>query len=216
MELVEFRQIARNVFLLSILAVIISYFIHLNNPLIYPGLEERLAWVCIFSGVITAILYFSDRFSSSRKQVLGYKSDRHRPKKSPGLKNKLASFKAMDRETLARLLFRYLFEILLLSFLILALVRDLSPNFASIINSNYLLGLVFLSGLITIAFPPKETNPKGTPLGKNDYVFAGILGVAGSVMVWYNIQSIGILSFIISPIAGLLIILMSILLMEED
>jgi len=229
MELVEFRQIARNIFLLSIASVIIAFIIKLNNPVLYPGLEERLIWVCLFAGIITGILYFSDWFASYWKKrstmYLEYKYGPNKQGKLPGLKsrpgfiqgsrNNLSSLKSMDRETLARLLFMYLFEILLIAFLLLSLARTLSPDFVSIIDSNYLIISVLFAGVISIAFPPTE-NQLMKPLNKNDYLFICFLGVAGSILIWYKIQGIGDLSYIIAPFVGLIIILLSFLALEED
>jgi len=258
MELIDLRDIARNIFLLSLLALAVAVIIRLNDPLMYPRLEERLIWACFIMGLITAILYFSYEFSIHKgrlsvhqKYASGYYSSgkkliKDKPKilKRQSiflitwimnridelikffrnildiiylrLDNRLEGYRGIDKEALARLLFRRLSEFMLVAYLTFMIIRIFSVNFALFIDSNYLLLSVLLIGLITAIFPPKPAFSKKASLEKIDYKFVILVGVAGSILIWYKIQGIGDLSYIIAPFVGLIIILLSFLALEED
>ena len=51
---------------------------------------------------------------------------------------------------------------------------------------------------------------------KKDYMMAAIAGIAGAMIIYYKTSSIGALSIVISLISGILIILLSILVLQED
>ncbi|MFU8768028.1 MAG: hypothetical protein ACNA7I_10280, partial [Candidatus Methanoperedens sp.] len=53
-------------------------------------------------------------------------------------------------------------------------------------------------------------------LTRKDYLYIGALGIAGTLIVWYKIQDIGNLAYLISIVSGVLIIMLSLLLFEED
>ncbi len=53
------------------------------------------------------------------------------------------------------------------------------------------------------------------PITKSDYFFIGALSVIGSLIVWYKLQNIGTLSYVISTLAGIFIFLLSVLVLEE-
>ena len=54
------------------------------------------------------------------------------------------------------------------------------------------------------------------PVTKKDYIMAAIAGIAGAFIIYYKTSEIGALSIIISIISGILIILLSILVLQED
>jgi len=53
-------------------------------------------------------------------------------------------------------------------------------------------------------------------LTKKDYFFIAVLEISGMLIIWYKIKEIGNLAYLISIIAGVLIIFISLLLNEED
>lgn len=189
MDLTDLREIARNIFLLSIAALVIAFIIRLNNPLLYPNLEKRLIWFCFFSGLAAAILYFPELLVLAGKRSglmkLGCKKGNSYSKQRSFGNNgsdwmyQLRNLGKMDREYCARLLLKWSFEFLLVAYLSLTLVRMLFADFALFVDSNYLLLSVVLLGAFSIYFPPKSLNSKEIPAGKGDYIFACLMGIAG-------------------------------------
>jgi hypothetical protein len=254
MEISDLKDIARDMFLLSLLALGVAAIIRLSNPFMYPRLEERLIWVCFILGIITAIFYFSHEFSIYRKKSVATTPHKKMPfggKPKPlkrrnflitrliklcgnlrniiclklgnlrniiykGLDNLLERYRGMDKETMARLLFRQITELMLVAYLSFMIVRILSVNFALFIDSNYLLLSILLIGLITVIFPPKKDFSKKASLKKTDYKFVILAGFIGSVLIWYRMKELGSLSYIMATFVGIIIILLSLLALEED
>jgi len=110
-----------------------------------------------------------------------------------------------------------LFVNFLIAYLILLLIETVwEGSVSSRIRLNYLLLLVIITGVLSSLTreDAKETSEERAT--KTDYVFVGVMGIAGGVIVWYKTQNIGVLSYVISAISGILIILLSILIIEEE
>jgi len=106
------------------------------------------------------------------------------------------------------------FQYLLIVYLILLLIEEYAPKFISnYINLNYLLVLVIIFGVITVLLPQKKIK-KQKPKRK-DYYFIFILGIIGTILIYIKTKELGWLSYVISIIAGILIILLSILVLED-
>lgn len=111
---------------------------------------------------------------------------------------------------------RELFSTLLVTFLLLLLVETIWRGVVSAhLNMNYLLIIVIISGAIAV-LATKEEIPMPRPPTRWDYTFALLAGVAGTVIIWYTTQTIGVLSYLISGVGGALIILLSILLLKGE
>jgi hypothetical protein len=110
------------------------------------------------------------------------------------------------------------FTSLLTLYLILILIDTIwDGKISESINLNYLLVFVIATGILSFVrkdYVKKETIVE--PLTKSDYLFIGALSVIGSFIVWYKIQNIGTLSYLISILAGVLIFLLSVLVLEEE
>ena len=110
---------------------------------------------------------------------------------------------------------RLTFQYILISYLILLLIREFNKNFLKQLNLNYLLIIVIVLGVITVlTYNPKKKKQEKPK--KTDYYLIYLLGIAGTILIYFKIKSLGYLSYIISIIAGILIILLSKLVMEED
>ena len=104
------------------------------------------------------------------------------------------------------------FQFILVLFLISLLVREfISIEF---VNMNYFMITVLIFGILTIIFPAKTEKQK-EKVKKRDYFLILFFGILGSLLIWYKTQDIGYLSYVISIISGVLIILLSILVLEE-
>ena len=112
-------------------------------------------------------------------------------------------------------LINHLFQTLLVTYLILLLVEQIWLGVVSVyLNLNYLLIIVIIVGILDVFSerPPK----KKEVVKKRDYLFIIILGILGFAIIKYKTSGLGWLSWITSIIAGILIILLSLLVLEED
>lgn len=114
-----------------------------------------------------------------------------------------------------------LFSSLLITYLLLLLGETLWEGFVTpYFNINNLLVIVIISGAIAV-LTGKETNETGITGQKEsiaikDYIFIICAGILGSVIIKSKIPDMGWMSYVISVVSGLLIILLSILLLEGE
>jgi amino acid transporter len=109
----------------------------------------------------------------------------------------------------------HIFQTLLVTYLILLLVEQVWVSSVSLyFNINYLLIIVIVSGVLDVFSEHKKEKFKA-PNWK-DYSFVSILGVLGFIIIKFKTIELGWLSWVISIIAGILIILLSLLVLEED
>ena len=108
------------------------------------------------------------------------------------------------------------FSMLLVTYLLLLLVETIwTDSVSTFLNLNYFLLILMISGAISV-LTREEEKIKKIILTKKDFFFIAALGIAGMLIIWYKIKDIGNLAYVISIIAGALIILISLLLNEED
>jgi hypothetical protein len=111
-------------------------------------------------------------------------------------------------------LINHLFQTLLVTYLILLLIEQIYTGFVSTyLNLNYLLILVIASGILDVF--TKQKKVKETTK-KSDYYLIYALGILGTIIIKFKTAELGYLSYIISIIAGILIILLSHLILEEE
>jgi hypothetical protein len=112
-----------------------------------------------------------------------------------------------------------LFSTLLVTYLILLLIENIwETSVSAHLNLNYMLIITILSGVIT-ALTTKEEDvpePESVKTTTTEYLFILLAGLAGAVIIWYKTQEIGKISYIISILSGILIVMLSIIVMEED
>lgn len=109
----------------------------------------------------------------------------------------------------------YLFQSLLVGYLILLLIEQIWTGSVSFyLNLNYLLVIVIIAGILDVFSEHKEQECKKPAI--KDYVYISLLGIAGFVIIKFKTAQLGWLSWLISIIAGILIILLSLLVLEED
>ncbi|KCZ70618.1 hypothetical protein ANME2D_02639 [Candidatus Methanoperedens nitroreducens] len=110
-----------------------------------------------------------------------------------------------------------IFSILLATFLLLLLAEIIwTGSISAYMNTNYLLIIVTVSGAISVITRKEEEKAEKIELTKKDYLYIGTLGIAGTLIIWYKIKDIGNLAYLISIVSGVLIIMLSLLLFEED
>ena len=115
-------------------------------------------------------------------------------------------------------LINHIFQTLLITYLTLLLIEQVYPNFVSqYLNLNYLLIIVIIIGILDVfsEHPEKKEKPK---VKWFDYVFITALGILGFAIIRFKTATAldSWLSWVISIIAGILIILLSILVLDEN
>jgi hypothetical protein len=109
----------------------------------------------------------------------------------------------------------HLFQVLLVTYLALLLIEEIwSGTVSNYLNLNYLLVIVIVFGILD-AFSESIPRENKIPT-KKDYLFVILLGIAGFFIIKFKTSSLGWLSWVISTIAGVLIILLSILVLEDN
>ena len=111
-------------------------------------------------------------------------------------------------------LVNHLFQTLLVTYLILLLLEQLWDGIVSVyLNLYWLLLVVIVVGVLDVfsELPPRR-HARARMI---DYVFVWVLGVLGFVIIKVQTADLAWLSWVISLIAGALIILLSYLVLEE-
>ncbi len=110
-----------------------------------------------------------------------------------------------------------LFSMLLVTYLLMLLAETIwAGSVSGYLNINYLLTIVIISGAISALTRKEEEIVEKVLITKKDYIYIGALGIAVSSIIWYKIKDIGNLAYLISIVAGGLIVLLSLLLFKED
>lgn len=108
----------------------------------------------------------------------------------------------------------HLFQVLLVTYLILLLAEELwTGSVSNYLNINYLLAMVILLGVLDV-FSEHIPKPYKSPT-KKDYGFIIMLAFLGFIIIKFKTSALGWLSWFISIIAGVLIALLSILVLED-
>ena len=109
------------------------------------------------------------------------------------------------------------FNSLLITYLLLLLIETIWDNsVAKYIDLNYLMAVVLFIGIISL-FGNRDVNKIISPVTtKKDYIISVGIGILGMVIIWYKINNIGFISYPISIISGILIVLLSILMLEDN
>ena len=112
-------------------------------------------------------------------------------------------------------LVNHIFQTILVSYLILLLLEQIWNGFVSVyLNLNYLLIVVIITGILDVFSEHNIIETKKPKI--TDYIFIVILGIVGFFIISFKTQALGALSWVISAIAGILIILLSLLILGDD
>lgn len=106
------------------------------------------------------------------------------------------------------------FQYLLIIYLILLLIDQFNP--IRFLNLNYLLVASLIFGILSAIFPYKEESTFTRQNKKQDYFLILGLGILGAILIFIKTKELGWLSYMISTIAGILIILLSYLVLQEE
>ena len=108
------------------------------------------------------------------------------------------------------------FTVILVTYLLLLLLEEIKEGFVSnFLNLNIILGITLISGIITV-FGGESKKKEIEHFEKKDYMWVFALGVVGAALIFYKTRNLGTLSYLISAISGILIILLSVLILEDN
>ncbi len=105
------------------------------------------------------------------------------------------------------------FQIVLITFLGFLLIREFNAEFLKFIDVNYFLITVVGFGALSILFPYEDKEE--TVVTEKDYIFCMVLGIIGAIIIFYQTSGIGWISYIISAVSGIFIILLSVFMLDE-
>jgi hypothetical protein len=225
--LISRRVILESFILFSIAAACMLLYLHIH-PYVYPDLAETIYRVfLIYVVVLLAAYHLEVATFLLRLMKVGLITVAD-PFGSP-VQNRIATsitrteeqMRAMhDRYTTEELMIhgvRAMFQVLLVVFLLTLLVRELYPGVTEWVNMNYFLILVIIFGIVAVLTNDDAQDTREPAIiTKRDYLFIGAASIAGTAIVWYKIQDIGKLAYLIAILSGALIFLLSILVLEED
>ena len=111
-----------------------------------------------------------------------------------------------------------LFITLLVTYLILLLIETIfTTSVSRYLNLNYWLIAVIVTGVITVLSrqESKKREVKRT-INKGNIITFVCTGLIGAALIWYKTRDTGWLSYLISLAGGILIILLSMLIWQND
>jgi hypothetical protein len=115
-----------------------------------------------------------------------------------------------------RQIFSYVFQILLVLFLLALLIKEFYPNtIDSLININWFMFAVIIIGAISILFPPKYKKHHERSITRKDKIGIIILGILGAGIIYLKLRDLGWISYMIAGLGGIIIIVLSWLIIEE-
>ncbi len=127
------------------------------------------------------------------------------------ISKKIEEIRKKDSSTLS--IIQHSFNYLLIAYLILVLLQQF--DFLRYVNLNYLLATVIVSGLISVIFSPNKEKTK-TGITRLDILLIWVLGILAAILIYVKTKELGWLSYTISIIGGILMILLGYLIYEED
>ena len=221
------RILLESFVMFSICGVCALIYLH-THPYTYPDLAGIIYQVFLLYAIVLLAAYYlevatfllrlvnvglitiTDTFGSSvQNRITAYMARREE------------QMRAMhDQYTTAELMIRgarATFQVLLVVFLLTLLVRELYPGVTGWVNMNYFIILVIIFGTVAVLTNGKDQEVREpTIITKRDYYFIGAASIAGMAIVWYRIQDIGKLAYLIAILSGALIFLLSILVLGDD
>lgn len=214
MKLKSYKRIVWDGFI-GILAFFIFILLYrLKNPYLFPGLIEKIIWVLAVLLILLIIMSLPyKRIIQKISPILKKMKIKIKAKPSEKYVKFTINIKLRSTEEYVKLAIDYIFQFLLIILLFVLLINEFKK--IEFINLNYLLITVLVFGILTIFLRP-EIKRKKQEITKKDYYFIILMGIAGIILIYIKTSSLGWLSYLISIIGGILIILLSILILEDD
>lgn len=110
-----------------------------------------------------------------------------------------------------------IFQVSLISYLVLLLIEEFASGFATnFLNINWLLGIIVVSGVLTIIFYQEDKQQETRQVKWWDYLLIVLLGISAGIIIFWQMQDLEWIAIVISIFSGLIIILISYFLINED
>jgi len=221
MKISEWKKIVLNIFLFLFIFTLFFEVYTIFNPLAFPGLVERLAWALFCVGTITAVLYIPHErviplMNSFYVRVLGrFGRKKRRTERTKIFFVNFGIRHFVSREEYVKRMFNLVFQVLLVGFLFALLVQQFSPEIL-FFDMNYFLITVIVFGIIAVLTGEERDGGRKGDLEKGDYIFSLLAGIAGSFIIGFKLQELGMIGLLISCFSGFLIALLSLLLLKGE
>jgi len=217
MALTKYKKFFTEIFLGVLLVSLVILYLRSQNPLLLPGIEKNILITLIALG----LLGFALRFPNKILAIASQKIQRLMHVRVIAPASRLETIvvaSAETREQLDAMILNAVFQVLLAAFLSTLLLNEFYPKVVSQwVDLTYFMIIVMIFGAASIWAAPKTAELKQREkAGFKDYVLAVAAGIIGAVIIWFKINGIGWLAYLVSGTGGLLIILMSILLLEDE
>jgi hypothetical protein len=113
------------------------------------------------------------------------------------------------------ILSKEVFQVTLITYLILLLLENLQTGFVSnFIDLNWLLPIILISG-IAMALLGAEEEPKNKKFNEFDLYFIVLLTISSGLLIFYKTKELGWLSYLIAATTSLIIFILSILIFVD-
>ena len=112
---------------------------------------------------------------------------------------------------------RYLFLPILIVYLLLLLIDTVfTDSISRYVNLDYLLIPAIFTGIIAVLTGfKKERSPEERRMVKGDIIPVICFGIIGAVIVWYQTRDAGWLTYVISPVSGMIIVLLTMVIWQN-
>ena len=129
-------------------------------------------------------------------------------------------FHFTDKETVlweyVKHIFSFVFQSLLLLFLVVLLLREFFPEIVNAyININWFMVVVIVFGALSILFPVNKAEEIRSEPTWKDKLLVIVLGVIGTLIIFLKIRTLGWIGYVIAILGGAIIILLSWLILTE-
>jgi cell division protein FtsW (lipid II flippase) len=152
MELLEYRDVIRNIFIILLVVFATIYYLKQMDPFLFPGLKEKFTWAILVAGTLTVILYIpyeKVRLKIYRLRMMHKWKIRMIPIQKPNID-------FVEKEKIIRYILNNVFQYVLILFVVFLFVRQFKPTFLEAIEMKYLLTTVIVFGILAALFSHEE------------------------------------------------------------
>ena len=123
----------------------------------------------------------------------------------------------IDKKETFKKIINYVFQILLLLFLLTLLIQQFFPfKVSSTININWFILFVILFGVVSVIFPHKDEKKIKKPLIFLNFILVLVLSLVAGILIFLKLESLGRIDYIISTLGGLITGILSWLILAEQ
>ncbi|XOU94782.1 MAG: hypothetical protein ACNFW9_01815 [Candidatus Kerfeldbacteria bacterium] len=110
-----------------------------------------------------------------------------------------------------------IFKVSLISYFLFLLIESANPGFVEgYFNLTILIYVVICTGLISLIFKEEDIEIVNTKYKVSDWLMIIFIGICAMIFIYFQIEDLGNLSYYISILAGIIIILVSFFLLNDN